>query len=171
MADRRKRGAPSGSVPSSRPRQRSIPSSDREGMLKRMEAAAVIVLVLSIMVTSVVVHCLLPKPRQIIHEPRRLDWEEHTADINRHGCIAWMNIRSRNWPRCFDLSSSGTSTTQLRSERERENRGVTEKHNIGIAVCVQLEYPEISCGANVLMYYTIAHSVLWYCSMTLIIVY
>ena len=83
MADRRKRGAPSGSVPSSRPRQRSTPSSDREGMLQRMEAAAVIMLVLSTVVTSVVVYCLLPKPRQISHEPRRLVWEEHTADINR----------------------------------------------------------------------------------------
>ena len=58
------------------------------------------------------------------YEPRRLDWEEHTADINSGGsfggCVASMNIRSRNRPRCFDLSSSGTSTTQVRSERERE---------------------------------------------------
>ena len=59
MADRRKRGAPSGSVPSSRPRQRSRPSSDREGMLQRMEAAAVIVLVLSTVVTSISRHSLL----------------------------------------------------------------------------------------------------------------
>ena len=162
MADRRKRGTPSDSVPSSRPRQRSRPSSDREGILQRMEAAAVIVLVLSTVVTSVVVHRLLPKPRQTIHEPRRLDWEEHTADINNRGdsfggCIAWMNTRSRNWPRYFDLSSGGTSTTQVRSERETENRGVTEKHNIGTAVCVQLECPKLSCGTNVLMYYYVVH--------------
>ena len=52
--------APSGSVPSSRPRQRSRPSSDREEILQRMKAAAVIVLVvLSTVVTSVVVHRLL----------------------------------------------------------------------------------------------------------------
>ena len=77
MADRRnKRGAPSGLVPSSRPRQRFRISSDHEGMLQRMEAAAVIGFVLSTVVRSVVVHCLLPTPRQIIHEPRRLDWEE-----------------------------------------------------------------------------------------------
>ena len=50
-----------------------------------MEAAAVIVLVLSTVATSVVAHCLLLKPRQTIHEPRRLDWEELTADINRRG--------------------------------------------------------------------------------------
>ena len=85
MADRRKRGAPYGSMSSSRPRQRSRPSSDREGMLQRMEAADVIVLVLSTVVTSVVVHCLFPKPRQSIQEPRRLDWEENTADIYRRG--------------------------------------------------------------------------------------
>ena len=90
MADRRKRGAPSGSVPSSRPRQCSRPSSDREGILQRMETAAVIVLVLSTVVTSVVVHRLLPKPRQTIHEPRRLDWEEHTAGINRRGLFRRM---------------------------------------------------------------------------------
>ena len=59
-------------------------------MLQRMEAAAVIVLVLSTVVTSVVVHCLLPKPRQIIYEPRRLKWEEHTADINRRGLFRRM---------------------------------------------------------------------------------
>ena len=90
MADRRKRGAPSGSVPSSRPRQRPRPSFDREGMFQRMKAAVVIVLMPSTVVTSVVVHCLLPKPRQIIHEPRRLDWEEHTADINRRGLFRRM---------------------------------------------------------------------------------
>ena len=55
----RKRGAPAGSVPSSRPRQRSRPSSDREKIPQRMKAAAVIVLVLSTVVTSVVVHRLL----------------------------------------------------------------------------------------------------------------
>ena len=48
-----------------------------------------------------------------------------------------------------------------------------KKHNIscGTAVCVHLEYPEISCGTNVLMYYTIAHSVIWYCSMAFTIIY
>ena len=55
-----------------------------------MEAAAVIVLVLSTVVTSVVVHRLLPNPRQTIHEPRRLNWEEHTADINRRGFFGKM---------------------------------------------------------------------------------
>ena len=53
-----------------------------------MEAAAAIVFVLSTVVTSVVVHCLLPKSRQIIYEPRRLDWEEHTADINTLGALS-----------------------------------------------------------------------------------
>ena len=90
MTDRRKRGAPSRSVPSSRPRQRSRPSSVPEEILQRMEAAAVIVLVLSTVVTSVVVHHLLPEPRQTIHEPRRLDWEEYTADINRRGLFRRM---------------------------------------------------------------------------------
>ena len=96
MADRRKRGAPAGSVPSSRPKQRSRPSSDREGNLQRMEAAAVIVLVLSIVVTSVVVHRLLPKPCQTVHEPRRLDWEEHTADINRRGLFRRMSRKDEH---------------------------------------------------------------------------
>ena len=60
-------------------------------MLPRIEAAAVIVFVLSTVVTSVVVHGLLPKPRQTTHEPRRLDWEEHTADINnRRGLFRRM---------------------------------------------------------------------------------
>ena len=40
----------------------------------------------------------------------------------------------------------------MRSEREREIRVVTEKHNIGTAVCVQLECPEIFRGTNVLLY-------------------
>ena len=56
-----------------------------------MEAAAVSVLVLSTVVTSsVFVHCLLPKPRRSFHQPRRLDWEEHTADINRRGLFRRM---------------------------------------------------------------------------------
>ena len=56
-----------------------------------MEAAAVIVLVLNTVVTSpVVVLCLLPKSRQIIYEPRRLDWEEHIADINSRGLFRRM---------------------------------------------------------------------------------
>ena len=55
-----------------------------------MEAAAVIVLVLSRVVKSVFVHRLLPKPCRTIHEPRRLDWEEHTADINRRGLFRRM---------------------------------------------------------------------------------
>ena len=83
MIDHRKCGAPSGSVLSSRPRQRSRPSSDREEFFQRMEGADVIVLV-----PSVVVHRLLPKPRQTIHEPRRLNCEEHTADINRRGALS-----------------------------------------------------------------------------------
>ena len=91
MTDHRKRGAPSGLVPSSRPRQRSRPSSGREEILQRMEAAAVIVFVLSTLVTSVVVHCLLPKPRQKFHEPRRLNWEEHTANINRRRLFRRMH--------------------------------------------------------------------------------
>ena len=44
-----------------------------------------------------------------------------------------------------------------------------------LGTAVQLEYPEkkrnISCGSDVLMYYTIAHNVFWFCSMTIIIVY
>ena len=63
------------------------------------------------------------------------------------GCIAWMNTRSINWPRCFDLSSSGTSTTQVvrrerntererERERERENQGVTENFEVS-PVCVR----------------------------------
>ena len=59
ITDHRKCGAPSGSVRSSRPRQRSNPSSHREEILQRMKAAAVIVLVLSTVVTSVVIHRLL----------------------------------------------------------------------------------------------------------------
>ena len=98
-----------------------------------------------------------------------------------------MNTRSRNWPRCFDLSSSGTSTTQVRSERETENQGVTENFvfvSCGTAVqlerhgkirdifcgtAVQLECHKkkhnISCHTAVYIQldYTIAHSVLWYC--------
>ena len=85
---------------------------------------------------------------------------------------------SRNWPRCFDLFSSGTSTTQVRSERETENHRVTENFlfvNCGTAV--QLERHEkirdIFCGTAeqlechekkrtavcIQVDYTIAHSV------------
>ena len=46
----------------------------------------------------------------------------------------------------------------MRSERETENHGVTEKHNIGTAVSVQLECPEISCGTKVLKYQVLHYS-------------
>ena len=109
-----------------------------------------------------------------------------------------MKTRLRNWPRCFDLPSSGTSTTQVRSERETENRGVTENFvfvSYGAAVqlechdkirdifcgtAVQLECCEkkhnISCRTAVCVQldYTIAHSVLWYCyryTITTIVMY
>ena len=113
------------------------------------------------------------------------------ALLNR--CIAWTITRSRNWSRCFDLSSSGTSTTQVRSERETENHGVTENFVfVSCGTAVQLERHEkirdIFCGTAVQLEchekkhnifcrtavciqvdYTIAHSVLWYCYRILIL--
>ena len=64
--------------------------------------------------------------------------------------------------------------TAVQLERHEKTRNISvgqqynliecheKKHNIscGTAVCVHLEYPEISCGTNVLMYYIIAHSFL-----------
>ena len=134
MADRRKRGAPSGSVPSSRSRQRSRPSSDREGILQRMEAAAVIVLVLStVVVTSVVVHRLLPKPRQTIDEPRRLDWEEHTADINRWGLFRRMYRMDDTFKKLDEMLRPILERNEYyaseKRERDRESRSHGEiKH-------------------------------------------
>ncbi|CAB1110331.1 unnamed protein product [Ectocarpus sp. CCAP 1310/34] len=48
-------------------------------------AAAVVVLVLSAaaVVTSVAVHASAKKTRAAIHEPRRLVWEDHAADLNK----------------------------------------------------------------------------------------
>ena len=119
MADRRKRGAPSVSVPSSRPRQRSRPSSDRDGILRRMEAAAVIVLELSTVATSVVFHRLLPRPRQTIHEPQRLDWEKHTAGISRRG-LFWRMY-------CMDKHTFKQLAEMLRPMLERNEYYASEK--------------------------------------------
>ena len=156
MADHRKRGAPLGSVPFLLDRGSAPDLVRSRGNAPRMEAAAVIVLVLNTVVTSpVVVLCLLPKSRQIIYEPRRLDWEEHIADINSRGLFRRMyHVDEHTFKKLADLCSSGTSTTQVRSERERDNRGVTE--NFVFAYCgtaVQLERHEkirnIFCGTAV----------------------
>ena len=158
MVDRRKRGASSGSVPSSRPRQRSRPSFDREGMLQRMEAAAVIVLVLSTVVTSVVVNCLLPKPRQIIHEPRRLDWEEQTADINRRGLYRRMyRLDEHTFNKLAEMLRTilerneyyASEKREKYGEGERENRGVTEYFVFIFVNPTLLGFPIVSCGTAV----------------------
>ena len=77
MADRRKRGAPTESSGSLRPRARA-----RRDVLKKLKAAAAIVLVLTV-VTSTVAQRFAPKARQPIHEPRRLDWDTHVEDVRR----------------------------------------------------------------------------------------
>ena len=41
---------------------------------------------------------------------------------------AWINTCSTNWPRCFDLSSSGTSTTQVRRDINTEREGESRSH-------------------------------------------
>ena len=95
MTDHRKRGAFSGSEPSSRPRQRSRPSSDREEILQRMKAAAVIVLVLSKVVTSVVVHRLL---RPIVERNEYYASEKRERESRSHGefcvCFLWYSSTS-----------------------------------------------------------------------------
>ena len=77
MADRRKRGAPTESSGSFRPRARA-----RRDVLQKLKAAAAIVLVLTV-VTSTVAQRFAPKTRQPIHEPRRLDWDAHVEDVRR----------------------------------------------------------------------------------------
>ena len=77
MADRRKRGAPTESSGSFRPRARA-----RRDVLQKLKAAAAIVLVLTV-VTSTVAQRFAPKTRQPIHEPRRLDWDTHVEDVRR----------------------------------------------------------------------------------------
>ena len=92
MTVHRKRGAPSGLVPSSRPRQRSRPSSDREEILHRMKAAAVIVLVLSTLVTLVVVHRLLrpilERNEYYVSEKRERESRSHVAFCI---CFLWYS--------------------------------------------------------------------------------
>ena len=92
MTVHRKRGAPSGLVPSSRPRQRSRPSSDREEILHRMKAAAVIVLVLSTLVTLVVVHRLL---RPILERNEYYVSEKRERESRSHVefciCFLWYS--------------------------------------------------------------------------------
>ena len=161
MTDLRKRGALSGSVPSSRPRQRSRPSSDREGMFQRMKAAAVIVLMLSTVVTSVVVHCLLPKLRQIIHEPRRLDWEEHTADINRRGLFRRMyRIDEHAFNKLAEMLRPilerneyyASEKREIQREREKEPRSHGTILRLALFVFVNpflLGFPIVSCGKSV----------------------
>ena len=160
MADRRKRGAPSGSVPSSRPRQRSRPSSDREGMLQRMEAAAVLVLVLSTVVTSVVVHCFLPKPRQVIHKPRRLDWEEHTADISRRGLFRRMHrMDEHTFNKLAEMLRPILKRSKYYASEKREKCGEKERESRSHGeFCVCVRKPNAPAWFS--------HRFLWYSSTT-----
>ena len=117
MTDHRKRGAPSGSVPSSRPRQRSRPSSDREEILQRIKAAAVvIVLVLSTVVTSVVVHRLL---RPI------LERNEYYASEKRER-------KNRGVTENFVFVSCGTTVVHL--ERHEKIRNIFCGTSVVVAV-------------------------------------
>ena len=84
MADRRKRGAPTESSGSLRPRARA-----RRDVLQKLKAAAAIVLVLTV-VTSTVAQRFAPKTRQPIHEPRRLDWDKHVEDVRRRKLLRRM---------------------------------------------------------------------------------
>lgn len=54
-----------------------------------MKAVAAIVIVLSV-VTSTVVQGFAPRTRQSVHEPRRLVWDEHRADLDRRGLFRRM---------------------------------------------------------------------------------
>ncbi|CAB1117881.1 unnamed protein product [Ectocarpus sp. CCAP 1310/34] len=86
MADRRKRGAPLGSSCAGPPGQRFMRASGRQELVRQMKAAAaVVILVLSAaaVVTSVAVHASANKTRAAIHEPRRLVWEDHAADLKK----------------------------------------------------------------------------------------
>ena len=86
MADRRKRGAPLGLACAGRPSQRIRPASGRQELVRKMKAAAaVVVLVLSAaaVVTTVAAHASAKKTRAPIHEPRRLVWEDHAADLKK----------------------------------------------------------------------------------------
>ncbi|CAB1104477.1 unnamed protein product [Ectocarpus sp. CCAP 1310/34] len=84
MADRRKRAL--GSSCAGPPSQRFRRASGRQELVRQMKAAAaVVVLVLSAaaVVTSVAVHASANKTRAAIHEPRRLVWEDHAADLKK----------------------------------------------------------------------------------------
>ncbi|CAB1114611.1 unnamed protein product [Ectocarpus sp. CCAP 1310/34] len=81
MGDRRKRGAPTESSGSLRPRARARPTHTQD-VLNKLKAIAAIVLVVTV-ATSTVIQRLAPKARQPIHEPRRLDWDEHLEDVRR----------------------------------------------------------------------------------------
>ena len=81
MADRRKRGPHTQTCRTLSPWARARPTHTRDA-LKKLKAAAAIVLVLTV-VTSTVVQRFAPKTRQPIHEPRRLDWDAHVEDVRR----------------------------------------------------------------------------------------
>ena len=61
MADRRKRGAPVGSLSSPRTRQRFLPCN-RQDMLKKMRAVAAVLMVLSVVTATVVQGFVLVNP-------------------------------------------------------------------------------------------------------------
>ena len=61
MVDRRERGAPVGSMSSPRPRQRFRPCT-RQDMLKKMRAAAAVLMVLSVVTTTAVQGFVLVNP-------------------------------------------------------------------------------------------------------------
>ncbi|CAB1115498.1 unnamed protein product [Ectocarpus sp. CCAP 1310/34] len=83
MADRRKLGAPLGSSCAGPPSQRFRRASGGQEVVRQLKAAATaVVLVLSAaaVVTSV---ASANKTRAAIHEPRRLVWEDHAADLKK----------------------------------------------------------------------------------------
>ena len=82
MADGRKRGAPA-ELSSGRPWARARATHNTPDVLKTITKAVVAIMVVLSVVTSTVVEDFTPKTRQPVHEPRRLDWEEHVKDVRR----------------------------------------------------------------------------------------
>ncbi|CAM9506151.1 unnamed protein product, partial [Pylaiella littoralis] len=59
-------------------------------ILAKVKAVAAVVVVLSVVASTAVIHGLGPKKRKRIHEPWRLDWEEHRVDLERRGMFRRM---------------------------------------------------------------------------------
>jgi len=97
-------------------------------MVNKMKAVALLVMVVSVVTT--VVHSLGPQARAPIHEPKRLQWEEHLADLKRRRIFRRMyRMDEHSFDKLADLLRPCLERNDYFASEKRETQ--SKKMHVG----------------------------------------